>query len=325
MASCAYCQALISAGPPWAPGRGYRLAYDPGLGRLWAVCSECSRWNLTPLEQRWESLEACEEAVRTRGTVLLSTPQLSLIDLSDGELVRIGEPLRPDFVEWRYGEGLPAQQPKPGFWARMFSGLPPPPMGGYDPYRGIVNPVNSAPWFASPFLEAASALTYLFSQVPLAPACPSCHHPMPLRPWEFQSIQLLSLKQGPGLLASCALCHDEVTIPLREARPALRLSLGIVTDPTTVRDLARSAAEELGAAGGPSRLVESLSRDRFTLGEMNPLIRVGLLVSLDELADTEALEAEWRRAEEVAAIMDGELSHVPGFEEFRRGILEPDL
>ena len=72
-------------------------------------------------------------------------------------------------------------------------------------------------------------------------------------------------------------------------------------------------------------MVESLSRDRFTLGEMNPLIRVGLLVSLDELADTEALEAEWRRAEEVAAIMDGELSHVPGFEEFRRGILEPDL
>ena len=36
------------------------------------------------------------------------------------------------------------------------------------------------------------------------------------------------------------------------------------------------------------------------------------------MAEAEALEAEWREAEELGAIMDGELTPVPGFEAFRR-------
>ncbi|MGI9039356.1 MAG: hypothetical protein ACR2GQ_10905 [Gemmatimonadota bacterium] len=37
---------------------GRRLAYDPAKGRLWAVCRRCERWNLSPLEIRWEAIEA---------------------------------------------------------------------------------------------------------------------------------------------------------------------------------------------------------------------------------------------------------------------------
>jgi hypothetical protein len=47
-----------------------------------------------------------------------------------------------------------------------------------------------------------------------------------------------------------------------------------------------------------------------------------LLIALDERAEAEALEAEWREAEELAAIIDGELSRVPGFDAFRKEILE---
>ena len=36
---------------------GTRVAFDPGRGRLWAVCSTCKRWSLTPIEDRWEALE----------------------------------------------------------------------------------------------------------------------------------------------------------------------------------------------------------------------------------------------------------------------------
>jgi hypothetical protein len=39
---------------------GRRLAFDPAKGRLWVVCSHCGRWNLTPLEERWEAVEECE-------------------------------------------------------------------------------------------------------------------------------------------------------------------------------------------------------------------------------------------------------------------------
>ncbi len=44
-------------------------------------------------------------------------------------------------------------------------------------------------------------------------------------------------------------------------------------------------------------------------------------MALDEQSEAELLEAEWREAEELAAIVDGELSQVRGFEEFRRRIL----
>lgn len=35
---------------------GRRLAFDGAKGRLWVVCRKCKRWNLTPLEERWEAI-----------------------------------------------------------------------------------------------------------------------------------------------------------------------------------------------------------------------------------------------------------------------------
>ena len=83
---------------------GRRLAFDSAKGRLWVVCSACERWNLSPLEERWEAIEEAERSYR--GTRLrAATDQIGLARLRDGtELVRIGEPLRPEFAAWRYGD-----------------------------------------------------------------------------------------------------------------------------------------------------------------------------------------------------------------------------
>jgi hypothetical protein len=83
---------------------GRRLAFDASKGRLWVVCRKCERWNLTPLEERWEAIEECERSYR--GTKLrVSTDQIGLARLTEGlELVRIGQPLRPEFAAWRYGD-----------------------------------------------------------------------------------------------------------------------------------------------------------------------------------------------------------------------------
>jgi hypothetical protein len=83
---------------------GRRLAFDAAKGRLWVVCRKCERWNLTPLEERWEAIEECERAFS--GTRLrVSTEQVGLARLKEGlELVRIGEPQRPEMAAWRYGD-----------------------------------------------------------------------------------------------------------------------------------------------------------------------------------------------------------------------------
>ena len=105
--TCIFCHAPLEANDAiehFPIGR--RLAFDPARGRLWVVCRRCRQWNLTPTEERWEAIEECER--HFRGTRLrVSTDQIGLARLASGvELVRIGQPERPEFAAWRYGDQL---------------------------------------------------------------------------------------------------------------------------------------------------------------------------------------------------------------------------
>ncbi|HSG46500.1 MAG TPA: hypothetical protein VLA43_01680 [Longimicrobiales bacterium] len=83
---------------------GRRLVFDAGRGRLWVVCQKCERWNLTPLEERWEAVEECERLFReTR--LRTQSENMGLARHREGlVLVRVGEPLREEFAAWRYGD-----------------------------------------------------------------------------------------------------------------------------------------------------------------------------------------------------------------------------
>ncbi|MBB4635403.1 hypothetical protein [Longimicrobium terrae] len=110
-ATCIFCHGALGANESiehFPVGR--RLAFDAAKGRLWAVCPRCGRWNLSPLEERWEAIEECERAFR--GTTLrTSTEHIGLARLRDGtELVRIGAPQRPEFAAWRYGAQFTGRQ-----------------------------------------------------------------------------------------------------------------------------------------------------------------------------------------------------------------------
>lgn len=103
--TCLFCHASLGANEAiehFPVGR--RLAFDATKGRLWVVCRTCERWNLSPLEERWEAIEECERGFeRTR--LRASTDNIGLAKLPEGvELVRIGAALRPEFAAWRYGD-----------------------------------------------------------------------------------------------------------------------------------------------------------------------------------------------------------------------------
>src|SRR5688572_13229580 len=85
---------------------GRRLAFDAAMGRLWVVCRGCQRWNLTPLETRWEAVDECERRFRST-RMRVSTDNIGLARLPDEgglDLIRIGKPQRPEFAAWRYGD-----------------------------------------------------------------------------------------------------------------------------------------------------------------------------------------------------------------------------
>src|ERR1043165_5477892 len=83
---------------------GRRLAFDAANGRLWVICRKCERWNLTPLEERWEAIEQCERMFSST-RLKVSTDNIGMSRLREGlELVRIGSPQRPEMAAWRYGD-----------------------------------------------------------------------------------------------------------------------------------------------------------------------------------------------------------------------------
>ncbi|MEQ1691552.1 MAG: hypothetical protein ABMA00_09720 [Gemmatimonas sp.] len=83
---------------------GTRLAFDADRGRLWVVCRKCDRWNLSPLEERWEAVEAAERRFRD-SRLRVSTDNIGLARLREGmDLIRIGVPQRPEMAAWRYGD-----------------------------------------------------------------------------------------------------------------------------------------------------------------------------------------------------------------------------
>jgi hypothetical protein len=83
---------------------GRRVAFDQARGRLWVVCTSCARWNLSPLDERHEVIESCERLYRDTPK-RLSTDQIGLAKMADGTtLVRIGEPVFPEYASWRYGQ-----------------------------------------------------------------------------------------------------------------------------------------------------------------------------------------------------------------------------
>ena len=106
-ATCTFCHRALGSNESievFPVGR--RLAFDATKGRLWVVCTHCAQWNLTPLEERWEAIEGAERLFRD-SRLRHSTDNIGLARLRDGtELIRIGNPVRPEMAAWRYGANL---------------------------------------------------------------------------------------------------------------------------------------------------------------------------------------------------------------------------
>jgi hypothetical protein len=105
--SCIFCSAPLGSNEAierFPVGRS--LAFDAAKGRLWAVCPVCARWNLAPLEERWEVVEEAERLFRdTR--LRVQSENIGLAKLPDGtRLVRVGQALPGELAVWRYGESL---------------------------------------------------------------------------------------------------------------------------------------------------------------------------------------------------------------------------
>src|SRR6266567_1553485 len=108
--SCAFCNGKLDGdGGPSGLGVGRRLAFDEWKVRLWVICPKCARWNLAPLDDRLEQIEALARAAR-QGRVAAATEQVALVRWRGYDFVRVGKPPRVELATWRYGERLRARR-----------------------------------------------------------------------------------------------------------------------------------------------------------------------------------------------------------------------
>jgi hypothetical protein len=103
--NCIFCSTDLGSNDTLEPFPiGSRLAFDTGKGRLWAVCTRCARWNLAPIEERWEAVESADRVFRD-ARVRVQSENIGLARVADGtHLIRIGDAVPLELAAWRYGD-----------------------------------------------------------------------------------------------------------------------------------------------------------------------------------------------------------------------------
>jgi hypothetical protein len=329
---------------------GRRLAFDAAKGRLWVVCPACKQWNLSPLEERWEAIEAAEKLYRdTKKRV--TTDEVGLARVGDGtELVRIGEPMRPEFAAWRYGARLVARRTKHVLVVGAAA------VAGGTMLLGGVAAGAVAGGAAAQFPNMINAVRGLYRRLRVVARTADADghaHLVTVATLRRAGIvttdraawalELPRLPVSAGWRARLATNADEAPAFRLEGDAARRL-LGRVLPHVNYagasKDDVQRAVQRLEAGESLDSLSHLAARQepkppswgwgtkrtpsRVALGELPSMHRLALEMALQEDDERRWLEGEldeltdrWREAEEVAAIADRLL--VPGWVERRVG------
>lgn len=313
-ARCLYCQSHLGRNEilPGFPV-GNRLSFDAAKGRLWIVCGSCARWNLSPLEERWEAIDECERRYR-RTHIRVSTPNIGLAELPSGvTLIRIGKPLFPEFAAWRYGRRFRRRRVKAGLAAGAVASTA----------VGATLGVLAAGLTGVAFWGAYAAALWIADEGPKRrPATSFRLHgqTVRLRQEHAEAARVFSDGQDQYGLA----LHHTSGVELLRGADVTR-ALGHVLPALSPfggdRGEVSSAIELVDDAGGAdacvARTLKRATRHGGWFGELPVETRLALEMSLQEESERRALEGElvaletaWREAEQIAAIADSLL--VPG-------------
>jgi hypothetical protein len=308
--TCAFCNATFDGdGGPSGLGVGRRMAFDEWRGRLWVVCPKCARWNLTPLDDRLERVEALARAARD-GRLLASTDQVALLRWERYDLVRVGKPPRVELAGWRYGERLAARRRDR---AKVVVPLTLAAVG-----LGIAANVavgGSFGFLIWNFRDVADSIYVgMVGRRPVLlsepPVCEHCGAPLALKAKHVQHARVIpDARHDLGVLLSCPRCRREASLLTGpDALAALRQGLGYLNVRRSSRRRAETAAGVVDRIGGPDQLIRDVVRRELTLRSLLPERQLALEMAVDERAEIGELERQWREAEEIARIADGTLS-----------------
>ena len=315
---------------------GQRIAFDPGKGRLWAICLECKRWSLAPIEERWEALDELEKLVRDKARLLSQTENIALLRAERLEIVRVGKANLREQSWWRYGSELAKRRKNyktlsvagaVGAGAAIWGGMA---TGGmsfiaawilWDKLPGTIP--DAARWF-----RFGGDVWRGRRQ------CPRCGFRFKRVTYRRRGELILSHRgeaEPTELSYLCPNCSDYreggLHLQGREAEHTLRRVLAYHHFEGASERTVSSATRLIQEAGTPSELTRILLKDGKRLGSLGRTGGIALEIAANEASEQRLLELElgeleahWRTEEELASIIDGELTPLPLLETLRRKV-----
>jgi len=285
--------------------RGDRVAYDPNRGRLWMVCRACRSWSLVPMEERWEALEELESLLGggkggARQPKLLSeTENVALFRVGQMEVLRIGGAGLAEEATWRYGQRF---NERLGVWKK--------------------GPLVRTRLPRMPKMLRENGVVWRGRK-----RCPACNHL--LTEIRYSDRNILVVRPGeesfsaPSLTRRCPKCRDadHGGLHLRGPEGGLILFRFLAFEHYTGApiDRVQAAARMVLDPDGPATLVGILAKHGRPLGDIPPLGVLALEMVTNAAREETLLKLElaeltfrWRQEEELAALIDGDLTWSPG-------------
>ncbi|HEX2092695.1 MAG TPA: hypothetical protein VHG28_09850 [Longimicrobiaceae bacterium] len=324
-ARCIFCHAQLPENQSLEHlRRGRKVAFDPERGRLWTICAACSRWNLAPIEERWEALEELEWLSTDRARLLSRTDNIALLRAEDLEVVRVGRAGLTEEAWWRYGRDLLRR--------RKQSYL----LQGAEVAAMVVAAVASGGalvgWAGQGvFVEIARWRRFGRVAIRGRSECPRCGSlSMEVK---FRHADRLLLVPGGehgevALLHTCSRCGSRPEsghlLAGVQAERVLRRILAYRHFHGASEGRIRAATSAIEHAGSVEALTRRVAEQRLPLGALRKKRRteaIALEIAVNDEVERRLLRLElaelerrWREEEEIAAIADRELSFAPGLD-----------
>ena len=313
--------------------RGRRVAYDPEKGRLWLICRSCGRWSLVPIESRWEALEELEKLVTDKARMLSRTDNVALLRAGPLEIVRVGRAELREEAWWRYGRELRNRRER----FRKLStagtlgaaGL----IAGSAATGGMSFVAAWILWDKAPGVVTGGARWLRFGGTAWRGRgkCERCGRTIDrVRYSERSRLVLTAHEESPAVVISCPRCRTQesgLLLQGHEANRALGKVLAYHHFAGASEGRVEGAAKLIEVVGGPRELPSKILGQGKTLGSVGRIGQVALEIAVHEEREKRLLsmklaelEAHWRREEELASIMDGELTPAPLLDSLRRRI-----
>ena len=310
---------------------GRRLAFDGVKGRLWVVCPKCLRWNLTPLEERWEAIEECERIYRDT-PVRASTENIGIARHPGGlDLVRIGNARRREFAAWRYVQRFRRRLIRDNAqivpWGLGAIGLK---VGLLTPYTGVMVAGVGA-LYTWQFLRTVGRVRVGGGVGEDGPG--EDGDIVKFRFKDLRKLRLLPDDGEPGFAVEARKLTRRVRFEGEDARRVGAAVISGFNASGGYRFQVEHAVDQIESSGHPSRFIADMAqqgqRDRKRragyIRRFPQDTRLALEMALHEERERRALEGElwvleqaWKEAEEIAAISDSLLLPAGTDEFFKR-------